>query len=96
MHYEPLLQVGPGQQMKDIFYNGTANERGFFQRAEPANDRFFLLLIIIFRELELEPGAGALNFSHAPGLLWFFNILLNLFFKNYVNIQYFNYNRKNE
>ena len=26
-------------------------------------------------------GAGALNFPHAPGLLLFFNILLNLFLK---------------
>ena len=53
------------------------------------------------RELEPEPcfpwsWSRSSKFSHAPELLLFFNILLNLFFKNYINIQYFNCNRKNE
>ena len=66
-------------------------------------------IAILARDPELEPeagalwshvfpgaGAGALNFSILQGSFLFFNMLLNLCFKNYINIQYFSYNRKNE
>ena len=49
-------------------------------------------------QIHVFPGDGdrALNFPMLQGSFCFLIYFLNLFFKNSINIQYFNYSRKNE